>query len=87
TAIVIADANTWRVAGERVDADLESAGVPAAAPYRFPANTFVYADYTNIEKLRDDLRDVDGVPVAVGSGSLNDIVKRAAHELERPYMN
>jgi glycerol-1-phosphate dehydrogenase [NAD(P)+] len=86
-AVVIADDNTWRVAGERVQAGLTEAGVPTAEPYRFPANTFVYADYTNIERLRDDLRGVDGVPVAVGSGSLNDIVKRAAHELERPYLN
>src|SRR4029453_7065088 len=28
----------------------------------------------------------DAVPVAVGSGSLNDIVKRAAHEAGRPYL-
>jgi glycerol-1-phosphate dehydrogenase [NAD(P)+] len=86
TAAVIADGNTWRVAGEQVQRNLEAAGVSTTAPYRFPPNTFVYAEYTNIAKLRDDLRDVDAVPVAVGSGSLNDIVKRAAHELQRPYM-
>ena len=87
SAVVIADGNTWPVAGERVQAGLEAAGLPTAAPYRFPPDTFVYAEYTNIERLRDDLRDVDATPVAVGSGSLNDIVKRAAHELGRPYMN
>jgi glycerol-1-phosphate dehydrogenase [NAD(P)+] len=89
-AVVIADGNTWRVAGERVEAGLEAAGVPTAAPYRFPPDRFVYAEYTNIERLRDDLRAQGGpdpIPVAVGSGSLNDIVKRASYELERPYMN
>jgi glycerol-1-phosphate dehydrogenase [NAD(P)+] len=86
-AVVIADGNTWPVAGERVQAGLEAAGLPTAAPYRFPPDTFVYAEYTNIERLRDDLRDVDATPVAVGSGSLNDIVKRASYELQRPYMN
>ena len=86
-AVVIADANTWGVAGERVQADLASAGVSTAEPYRFPPDMFVYAEYPNIERLRDDLRGVEATPVAVGSGSLNDIVKRAAYELERPYMN
>jgi glycerol-1-phosphate dehydrogenase [NAD(P)+] len=85
-AVVIADANTWRVAGEQVQRNLEAAGVSTAATHRFPPNTFVYAEYPNIAKLTNDLRGVDAVPVAVGSGSLNDIVKRAAYELERPYM-
>src|SRR5918992_1121300 len=47
---------------------------------------FVLADYTNIERLRDALSGHDAVPVAVGSGSLNDIVKRAASEAGRPYL-
>jgi glycerol-1-phosphate dehydrogenase [NAD(P)+] len=86
-AVVVADENTWRVAGERVQQRLEKAGRTTAEPYLFPPNTFVYAEYGTIEKLREALRAHDAVPVAVGSGSLNDIVKRAAHELERPYMS
>ena len=86
-AVVIADENTWRVAGKQVQQHLESAGRTTTDPYLFPPNTFVYAEYGNIEKLREALRRHDAIPVAVGSGSLNDIVKRASHELERPYMN
>jgi glycerol-1-phosphate dehydrogenase [NAD(P)+] len=86
-AVVVADENTWRVAGKQVQQHLEEAGRTTAEPYVFPPNTFVYAEYGNIEKLREALRAHDAVPVAVGSGSLNDIVKRAAYELERPYMN
>ena len=86
-AIVVADDNTWRVAGAQVHEHLEKAGRNPRMPYRFPENTFVYADYTNIEVLRDSLREHDAIPIAVGSGSLNDIVKRAAGELERGYMN
>jgi glycerol-1-phosphate dehydrogenase [NAD(P)+] len=46
----------------------------------------VYAGYTNVERLRDALAAQDAVPVAVGSGTLNDLTKRAAHELGRPYV-
>jgi glycerol-1-phosphate dehydrogenase [NAD(P)+] len=84
--VVIADAITWRVAGEQVQRRLEAAGLATEAPYRFPPDTFVLADYTSIERLRDALAGHDAVPVAVGSGSLNDIVKRAAHETGRPYL-
>jgi glycerol-1-phosphate dehydrogenase [NAD(P)+] len=83
---VVADATTWRVAGEQVQRRLEAAGLATEAPYRFPPGTFVLADYTNVERLRDALAGHDAVPVAVGSGSLNDIVKRAAHETGRPYL-
>jgi glycerol-1-phosphate dehydrogenase [NAD(P)+] len=84
--VVVADATTWRVAGEQVQRRLEAAGLATEAPYRFPPGTFVLADYTNVERLRDALAGHDAVPVAVGSGSLNDIVKRAAHETGRPYL-
>ena len=46
----------------------------------------LYAGYDNIETLREALREHDAVPVAVGSGTLNNIVKRAAYECDRPYM-
>jgi glycerol-1-phosphate dehydrogenase [NAD(P)+] len=86
-AVVVADEQTWRVAGEQVQRRLEAAGRATATPFRFPPGAFVYAEYGNVERLRDALRDHDAVPVAVGSGSLNDIVKQAAHELERPYLS
>jgi glycerol-1-phosphate dehydrogenase [NAD(P)+] len=84
--VVVADTTTWRVAGEQVQARLEAAGLATEAPYRFPPDTFVLADYAHVEPLRDALGGHDAVPVAVGSGSLNDIVKRAAHEAGRPYL-
>ena len=83
---VVADATTWRVAGEEVQRRLEAAGHATEAPYRFPPDTLVLASYDNVERVRDALAGHDAVPVAVGSGSLNDIVKRAAHEAGRPYV-
>ena len=49
---MVADDNTWRVAGAQVHEHLEKAGRDLHEPYRFPENTFVYADYANIETLR-----------------------------------
>src|SRR5829696_2856236 len=83
---VVADATTWGVAGEEVQRRLEQASHATEAPYRFPPGTFVTAAYDNVERVRDALAGHDAVPVAVGSGSLNDIVKRAASETGRPYV-
>jgi glycerol-1-phosphate dehydrogenase [NAD(P)+] len=85
-AVVVADATTWRVAGERVQRHLEGAGRTTAEPFRFPPDRFVSAEYGNVELVRQALAGHDAVPVAVGSGTLNDLVKRAAHEAGRPYL-
>lgn len=85
-AIVVGDERTMAVAGDAVVQQLKAAGVALAEPYVFPGEPELYARYENIEVLRDALREVDAVPVAVGAGTLNDIVKRAAGELQRPYL-
>jgi glycerol-1-phosphate dehydrogenase [NAD(P)+] len=84
--IVVADGNTFEVAGKEVQRRFEDAGYTVMAPYVFPGEPPLYAEYSNIEKLRDSLREHGAIPVAVGSGTLNDIVKRSSHECERPYM-
>ena len=84
--VVVADATTWRVAGEQVARRLEAAGRATEPPYLFPPDTFVLATYDRVERLGHALTGHDAVPVAVGSGSLNDIVKRAAHQAGRPYL-
>src|SRR5919107_1688484 len=85
-AVVVADGTTFEVAGGEVQRRLRGAGRITVEPYVFPAEPPLYAEYPNVEKLRDSLREHDAIPVAVGSGTINDIVKRAAHECERPYM-
>jgi glycerol-1-phosphate dehydrogenase [NAD(P)+] len=84
--VVVADGNTLEVAGKEVQRRLEEAGYTTLEPYVFPAEPPLYAEYSNIEKLRDSLKGHDAIPVAVGSGTLNDIVKRSSHECERPYI-
>ena len=84
--VVIADGNTWAVAGEQVTASLRAAGVELAEPYVFPAHPSVYAKYENVELLREFLAPLDVNAVVIGSGTLNDLVKKASDELGRRYL-
>ncbi len=85
-AIVVADENTFAVAGKEVQRRLQAAGHTLVDPYVFPGRPTLYADYQNVVALEEALRVHEAIPVAVGSGTLNDIVKRAACECDRPYM-
>ncbi len=85
-AVVVADENTFAVAGEEVQRYLKEAGRELVEPYVFPGEPTLYAEYANIEKLSEALRGHEAIPVAVGSGTLNDIVKRASYECGRPYL-
>ena len=84
--VVVADENTFAIAGEAVQRRFQEAGRELVEPYVFPGRPTLYAEYANVEKLVEALREHDAIPVAVGSGTLNDIVKRATYECERPYL-
>jgi glycerol-1-phosphate dehydrogenase [NAD(P)+] len=86
-AVVVADEHTFAAAGEAVTEALRSADLEPRDPYVFGGQPALHADYREIEKLVKSLRGHEAIPVAVGSGTLNDITKRAAHECDRGYMN
>ncbi|MDU7361148.1 MAG: sn-glycerol-1-phosphate dehydrogenase [Propionibacteriaceae bacterium] len=85
-AVLVYDGNTWAAAGEPVKASLEAAGVELAEPLEFPASPTVYASYDNVGVIRDFLAKEETIAVVIGSGTLNDLVKRASDELGRRYM-
>jgi glycerol-1-phosphate dehydrogenase [NAD(P)+] len=85
-AVVVADSTTYDVAGRCVEASLRAAGLTVLDPYIFPSPPTLYARYENVERLCAALATQDAVVVAVGSGTLNDLAKRASGELHRPYM-
>jgi glycerol-1-phosphate dehydrogenase [NAD(P)+] len=85
SAVVVADPVTWNVAGRAVAAALGAAGVPLLPPHLFPADGF-YAEIQFVEQLEASLRRHHAIPIAVGSGTINDIVKLAAHRVGRPYL-
>ena len=87
SAVVIADGNTWALAGDAVTASLLEAGVSLEEPLVFPASPTVYAGYENVVVVREWLARGDACAVSIGSGTLNDLTKLASGELGRPYLN
>ena len=84
-AAIIADANTFPAAGRAVQAAFQSAGHPTIQPFIF-TDPDLYAQYKFIEQLRPWLSGHDAIPIAVGSGTINDLVKLAAHDAGRQYL-
>lgn len=76
--ILIADANTWSAAGREVQLLLQAGPSRLAEPVIFPAQPMLHADYQHVVQLRAQLQG--RVPVAIGSGTINDLVKKAASE-------
>ena len=85
TAIIIADLNTWEVAGKAVFASLEAAGIPQEKPFIF-TDKELYAEWQHVEKIHEHLKNLDAIAIAVGSGVMNDMTKYASHLLGRKYM-
>lgn len=84
-AVIVADENTWKVAGKDAQKSLDDAGIASEKPYIFPAKDF-YAEWQHIEALESYLAGIDAIAVAVGSGVINDTVKLVSHHLGRRYM-
>ena len=84
--VVVADDNTFAAAGRSVDELLRAAGRIVAEPIVLPGNPPLYADQRQLLGLGRALSPLDVVPVVVGSGTLNDLTKLAAHRLGRPYL-
>jgi glycerol-1-phosphate dehydrogenase [NAD(P)+] len=81
-AIIVADETTFALAGKSVGEILFAAGVTCVAPFIF-RDPALYAEFRFVEQLEASLRQHDAIPVAVGSGTINDLVKLAAHRVGR----
>lgn len=88
TAVVVADETTFGLAGEVVTASLEASGIAVQPPVILPNVPALHADYEHVAAVRSALANAPGgtIPVAVGSGTLNDLTKRAAFEIGVPYI-
>lgn len=86
TPILIADRNTWPLVGKKVFEMFHSAGYTNSKKYIFPDEQDVYADYKHVEMVRELLEGNDCIGVAIGSGTINDLVKLASYESGKSYM-
>lgn len=84
-AIVISDSTTFEVAGRGVCQAFGSAGQPLSEPFIF-SDPDLHAEFGYVEELEAVLRRNLAIPIAVGSGVINDLVKLAAHRVGRPYL-
>ncbi|MDB6149238.1 MAG: 3-dehydroquinate synthase [Chthoniobacter sp.] len=82
-AVVVADEQTYSVAAKPVAEALQLAGVHCVKPFIFK-DPALYAEMRFVEELEASLGQHDAVPIAVGSGTVNDLTKLAAHRVGRP---
>ncbi len=88
-AVVVADPRTFAAAGSDIADSLRAGAIRSDPPILLggdgtPAD--VHAHYEFVEELAERLSRTDAIPVAVGSGTINDLVKLAAHQQDRPYL-
>lgn len=84
-AIVIADTTTFEIAGKTIVKQFESEGIEQEPAYIY-TDPALYAEYKFVDELVAALKQHDAIPVAVGSGTINDLTKLAAHLTNRPYL-
>ena len=86
-AIVVEDPRTRAVAGARVAELLKGAGVEVVEHVICADGSWFHATYDRVEEVREAIVAEPGsVPVAVGSGTVNDLVKRGSEEAGIRYM-
>jgi len=83
-AIVISDRRIDQIAGREVQSHLESVGLAAGKPILLPEA--VPAEMSFVDRLVAQLQTNDAIPVAVGSGTINDLTKLAASRVGRDYL-
>lgn len=84
-AVVIADTTTFKIAGAEACRFLSESGIKLQPPFLFNAPD-LYAEYSYVEQLAAFLKSNEAIPVAVGSGTINDLTKLASHLAGRRYM-
>src|SRR5690606_5929190 len=84
-AVIIADKTTYAVAARHVSELLEVNGI-AQEPAYTSHHPDLYAEYSYVEQLSASLATHQATPIAVGSVTINDWTKLAAHHTGRGYM-
>lgn len=84
--VIIADDNSFAAAGKDVYDALRRSGRAMRDPLVFPADG-LYAEYSFVTQIQQALAENDAIPISVGSGSLNDLTKLAAHLCGRQYLS
>ena len=84
-ALLVADTNTFAAAGKAVQEAFVRAGHACREPFVF-TDPKLYAEHKYVAALEEALKGHQAIPVAVGSGTINDLTKLASHRAGRPYL-
>ncbi len=84
TPWLIADENTWKVAGEQARSLLIEAGFQPCPEHIFPGQPCLHPDYAYSKMLAREM-PANCVPVSIGSGVINDLTKCASGIAGVPY--
>ncbi|MDZ4852667.1 MAG: sn-glycerol-1-phosphate dehydrogenase [Pirellulaceae bacterium] len=83
-AVIVTDKNTYEAAGKTIAKAFEDADRKLTSPFIFDDED-LFAEHTYVEQLEEFLSQHRSTPIAVGSGTINDLVKLAAHRMGRKY--
>lgn len=84
-ALIVADNNTWRAAGQAAYEYLTRENIACDEPFIF-TDANLHAEWHYMDMLDAHLASTDAIPIAVGSGTINDLCKLSAYHNGRPYM-
>lgn len=84
-AIIVADKNTYAIGGDSLKKSLKKSGVSFLDTFIFEEDS-LYAEYSFVQILIDNFKKHNAIPIALGSGTINDLVKLASYETGRRYM-
>ena len=85
--VIVADSHTWTAAGARVASLLAADGLVAGDPVVLAEQPRVKASAETARDLASVLKSTAALPLAVGSGVINDLVKYAAELAGTPYVS
>ncbi|MGH2530789.1 MAG: sn-glycerol-1-phosphate dehydrogenase [Thermomicrobiales bacterium] len=86
-ALIVADGTTYAIAGRTVAQRLRGRDVALLPAVIFPARPVLTPDVRYARRIADRLAQNEAVPIAVGSGTINDIVKLGAYRAGRSYLS
>jgi glycerol-1-phosphate dehydrogenase [NAD(P)+] len=86
TLMLVADENTHAAAGAAVEAGLDAAGAPRAETLMLTGGPRLKPRVELADEIARAATERDAVPVAVGSGVINDLTKLAAARMATPYL-
>ena len=84
--VVVADEHTWKVAGKRVASLLASERLATCGPVMLTGEPRVKPSAETGRTLATTIKSGAALPIAVGAGVINDLVKYAAELAGTPYV-